>query len=179
MKFLISLLLLGWPLIFNGLVTHITDGDTFKANTENGEVIVRISSIDAPESSQPYGDSATIALTWLCLNDSVTIRNYGKDRYGRLIGEVVNSSGQNIGRYMVRHGYAWHYEAFSRDFFLETLEDSAQVGSLGLWSQAMPMQPWIYRHGGWQKTSQQIRAQSRFVDSILNANPDLGIPIYK
>ena len=92
-------------------VTLVYDGDTI-AVVENGRKIrVRLVGIDSPETSkgknkpaQPFNQKSKNYLSWLILNETIEIKSYGIDRYGRILG-VVYYEGDNINLEMVKEGY--------------------------------------------------------------------------
>jgi endonuclease YncB( thermonuclease family) len=49
---------------------------------------------------------------------------------------------------MVATGNAWHYAAYSNDQTLAALQSQAQSQRIGLWSQADPIPPWVFRQNG-------------------------------
>lgn len=96
-------------------VVRVTDGDTIKAVNNSSEIIVRLVGIDAPERSrkkdepgQPYSRKATNHLTSFVLNKTITLKEYGNDRYGRTLG-VVFVNGTNANLEMVKAGLAEVY----------------------------------------------------------------------
>jgi micrococcal nuclease len=96
-------------------VVRFTDGDIIKATVDGMQIIVRLAGIDAPEKSrkkrepgQPYSQKATKHLTSLVLNKTITIKEYGKDQYGRILG-VVFVNGTNSNLEMFRAGFAEVY----------------------------------------------------------------------
>lgn len=94
---------------------RVTDGDTIKVSRDGTTITVRLVGIDAPERSkrknepgQPFSRKSTKHLASLVLNKSVTVKSYGKDRYGRTLG-VVFSDGVNVNLEMVKVGLAEVY----------------------------------------------------------------------
>ena len=81
---------------------RIIDGDTI----HDGEWRIRLSGIDAPERSQPYGTTATQALARQLHRGRVTCQLQGKDKYDRHLGTCY-VQGRNMNEWMVRNGYAW------------------------------------------------------------------------
>ena len=75
------------------------------------------------------------------------------DRYGRTIGKVT-ADGVDCGLRQVELGMAWHYKAYAKDQSREDresyagAEERAKAERRGLWSDADPVPPWEYRHGG-------------------------------
>ena len=96
-------------------VIRVLDGDTIKVRTASVEMTIRLVAIDAPEVShkkrepgQPYSQQATKYLAGLVLNKTVDLKEYGHDRYGRILG-VVSFGGKNINLEMIEAGFAEVY----------------------------------------------------------------------
>ncbi len=71
-------------------VKRVIDGDTFELNQElQGTKRVRIANIDAPEKGQKGHQAAINKLKKLIENKEVTINPRAKDKYGRLVAEVI------------------------------------------------------------------------------------------
>lgn len=69
-----------------------------------------------------------------------------RPRYGRILGQVYAPDGMNINQFMVRAGAAWVYEQYNTDPVLPVLQNEARQQKRGLWSDADPVPPWIWRH---------------------------------
>lgn len=95
---------------FQGVVTHISDGDTFWVRPASGGEPrkVRFQGIDAPEICQPFGLQSRDALAARLLHQSVWIGTRARDSYGRVLGRVT-LGGEDVGAWMVLKGYAWSY----------------------------------------------------------------------
>lgn len=137
----------------HGKVTRVLDGDTIEVLQDGAPVRVRLMNIDAPEKSQPFGSFATGELKRLTGNAPVSVWYHDKDRYGRTLGIVTNSAGQQINHELVRLGAAWVYTQYNEDDMLAAIEQDARQHKRGLWQQAKPVAPWEYRkaargHGG-------------------------------
>ena len=63
-----------------------------------------------------------------------------------LLGQVYAPDGMNINQFMVRAGAAWVYEQYNTDPVLPVLQNEARQQKRGLWSDADPVPPWIWRH---------------------------------
>lgn len=135
-------------------VTRILDGDTLEVREDTGLIRVRLADIDAPEKRQPFGQRAKQKLIDLVSNAvAVEIRPTGTDRYGRTIAKVLVKKCQPqcqvhfINEEMVKDGLAWAYryhgKATSQD--MESLESSARIAKVGLWSMPGAVEPWRYR----------------------------------
>ncbi len=148
-------LLLALPLLaaagdFEGVVTHVTDGDTLWVRPASGGAPrqVRLQGIDAPEICQAYGARSRDALTGRVLNQRVTVASRWRDDYQRHIGQV-SLSGQDLGLWMVARGHAWSYRFRKDPGRYAKQEAQARSAGLGLWSAAEPLPPRDFRkrHG--------------------------------
>jgi endonuclease YncB( thermonuclease family) len=147
----ILLVLLVGPAVadeFKGRVVGVTDGDTIKVLHVNQAETVRLVGVDAPEKRQPYGDRARRFTADLAFDRTVTVVTSGRDRNGRLLGEVVLPDGRSLNQELVRAGYAWWFRKYSRDVTLARLEEEARQGRRGLWADETPQAPWEYRVTG-------------------------------
>lgn len=145
---LFVLLLIGAPSSsssFTGRVVGVVDGDTIKVMRAGQAVTVRLAEIDCPEKTQAFGQAAKTMTSSLTFSQDVTVTSQGTDRYGRLIGTVVRTDGLEVNRVLVAQGYAWWYQAYSHDAGLGLLQAQAQLAHLGLWHEASPTPPWLYR----------------------------------
>ena len=133
---------------FTGRVVSVTDGDTIKVLHANHSETVRLLGVDAPEKRQAYGDRARRFTADLVFDRTVTVRTSGRDRNGRLLGEVVLPDGRSLNQELVRAGYAWWFRMYSRDGRLARLEEEARQDRRGLWADAAPQAPWDYRVSG-------------------------------
>ena len=138
---------------WQGIVTHITDGDTFRvrpmgSNGKSDTLRIRIDGIDAPESCQLYGEQSTAALKKLILSKQVTVFSKRFDDYGRDVAKITLNN-MDVGSWMVKNGHAWsyHYRYSAGPYRLE--EEAAARAKLGLFADASAVEPTIFRreHG--------------------------------
>lgn len=127
-----------------GKVVFVDDGDTIIIVSESGKQRVRLSNIDAPESTQEYGSEAKDVLKRLVLNERVDVDYNESDKYGRIIGTVY-LDGNNVNYFMVYNGHAWAYRKYLTDVNYLAAEDHAKKRKLGLWKSDSPIQPELYR----------------------------------
>jgi endonuclease YncB( thermonuclease family) len=100
-----------------GTAIYISDGDTFHFLPEDKKKIkVRIADIDCPE----------------------------RLRYGRKIARVYYE-GKDLSEELLRKGFAWHYTKYSKDPFLNELEQQARENKYGLWADSSSIAPWEFR----------------------------------
>ncbi len=126
----------------------MTDGDTLTVLRAGHAATVRLQGVDAPEKRQAYGDRARRFVADLVFDQTVSVRTTGRDRNGRLLGEVVLPDGRSLNQELVRAGYAWWFRKYSRDVRLARLEDEARQDRRGLWADDAPQAPWEYRVNG-------------------------------
>ncbi|HCT7767162.1 TPA: thermonuclease family protein [Klebsiella pneumoniae] len=132
---------------FSGRIVRVIDGDTVQVLTGGEMVRVRLNGIDAPESSQPFGQKAKQNLINLAAQKDSRIESQDKDRYGRWLGTVV-INGVNINAEQVKVGMAWAYRYHGRasDENMLRLEQEARQHRIGLWSASNPVEPWKWRN---------------------------------
>lgn len=132
----------------HGKIVRVVDGDTAELLYGKLTVKLRLEHIDAPEKrgTQPFGNKAKQQLSDLCFGQHVCIVGDGEtDKYGRLIGVIINQSGVNVNKEMVRLGYAWHFKKYSDDVSYDKLEKQARLNRAGLWRDEHPVAPWDFR----------------------------------
>ncbi len=135
---------------FEGIVTHVTDGDTLWVRSAAGgaPMPIRLDGIDAPEICQAYGVQAREALAQRVLQRHVVVTSRASDTYYRKLGRV-HVEGDDVGGWMVSQGHAWSYR-FRRDRGpYGPQEAQARSAQLGLWSGAHRETPRNFRrrHG--------------------------------
>lgn len=131
-----------------GRIVAVKDGDTYELLTTNRTLIkVRLAHIDCPEKNQPYGKSTKHFAASICFGKTVTlISNNKQDRYQRYIGEIIVQQ-QSLNQLLVAKGYAWHFKKYSNDTLYHQLEEAARKKRIGLWADAHPIAPWLWRKG--------------------------------
>jgi micrococcal nuclease len=125
-------------------VSRVVDGDTIIVNKGTTKLTIRLVGIDAPETSkkkhepgQPYSQAATKHLAGLVLNKTVSVKEYGRDRYGRILGVVILNRA-DINLEMVKAGLAEVYRGtpaagFTNEPYLKAEEEARRAGK-GMWS---------------------------------------------
>lgn len=149
-----------------GKVVYVDDGDTVVLLASNNEQMkIRLSSIDAPESShtnkergrisQPYSQNSGDLLKTLVKGKSVLARCFEKDKYGRFVCELF-VDGKSVNDEMVKQGYAWANVAargrYLRNKDLVRYEAEARSKKLGLWAGRNPVAPWEWRDRCWKQS---------------------------
>lgn len=134
----------------NATVLRTVDGDTFVARLdgEDGEWKIRMLGIDTPETVDPrrsvacFGKEASKKLAELLTGTRVRLESDPqadeRDKYGRLLKNVILEDGTDVNAFMVREGFAHAYLSFplnpARKRELKGLEALAKAASAGLWS---------------------------------------------
>lgn len=155
------------PFDTSGKVVYVDDGDTVVLLVDgNKQMKIRLSSIDAPESShtnkqvgrigQPYSDNSGKYLATLVKGQNVEAHCFEPDVYGRDVCELF-IGGRSINKEMVAQGWAWANVAargrYLRDKSLPSLEATARAGRVGLWAGSNPVPPWEWRDKCWKQGS--------------------------
>jgi endonuclease YncB( thermonuclease family) len=136
-----------------GKVVSIADGDTITVlDSDNRQYRVRLKGIDAPESSQDYGQASRQNLSGMIFRKTVEVTYSKLDRYGRILG-VVRLDRLEVNLAQVAAGYAWFYREYQNEMTREeriayaAAEERAKRERKGLWQQPNPVKPSEYRHG--------------------------------
>jgi endonuclease YncB( thermonuclease family) len=136
--------------VWQGTVTHVTDGDTLWVRPlhEGAPRQIRLDGIDAPEICQQYGEQSRAALAARVQGQRVQVRGRHADQYGRLLARV-SMQGDDVGGWMVSLGHAWSYRYRNSPGPYASLESRSKAAGRGLFAQANPERPRDFRkrHG--------------------------------
>lgn len=131
---------------FTALVVSVKDGDTIEVLSNGRATKIRLRGIDCPEKRQAHGYRAKLALAVLTFGQAVTIHPHEKDKYGRLVADVMLADETNVNHILVKDGWCWWYRKYAPDdTVLEILETEARQTKRGLWNDPHPLPPWVYR----------------------------------
>ena len=130
--------------------THVVDGDTLWVRPARGgaPVEIRLLDLDAPEGCQAWGPQAYDALRSRVHRQDVRVQSRGTDDYGRQLARIA-WRGQDVGRWLVRNGYAWSATFHGRPGPYAAAQAQARRERKGLWHQPEPVEPRAFRqrHG--------------------------------
>ncbi len=155
---------------FISMVVSVTDGDTLSAVVNGVPEKIRLTGIDCPEDRQPFGSEATQMTKQLALEKAVRVTEVGRDKFHRLLGEVVLPDGRMLNQELVRAGVCWWYRKYAPgDTVLEGLEKYAREERKGLWTDPYPVPPWEWR------TKKMITCELGLTGSDANHCRDRGI----
>jgi len=133
-----------------GVVFVVIDGDTvlFKPDHyspgSRAFLKLRLADLDAPETDQPYGEAATRALSALVMNQRVEVDTVAIDAYGRSLARI-RAGTVEVNRELVRRGFAWTSTRGGNRHDISALQREAQRERIGLWQDAAPTPPWVWR----------------------------------
>ena len=130
-------------------VARVIDGDTLEVADQR----IRIHGIDAPETRQlcstgmdrtACGKQATQEMRDLIDGEPVRCEQRDIDRYGRIVAVCFNAEGLDLGKQMVRHGWALAYRQYGLDYVAD--EETASATREGMWETTF-FAPWDWRRG--------------------------------
>ncbi|WP_418319002.1 thermonuclease family protein [Piscinibacter sakaiensis] len=154
--FVSAVMLLAWWLpaaaqgIVVGQVSRVHDGDTLTIAQHDGELLVRLAAIDAPEAEQPFGSASRDSLVGCALGRTAVVEVLGSDRHGRTLG-IVFAADQDCGLNQLRKGMAWFYRQYAheqpsrRRIDYAAAERLARRQRTGLWADDAPLPPAAWR----------------------------------
>ena len=151
---------LAQTLIWQGVVTFVSDGDSVMVRPASGgaPVKIRLDGVDAPEICQAHGPASRQALQSRVMGRTVKVEGRRRDNYGRVLARIywneadgANADkkravsqlgdGDDVGQWMVRQGHAWSYR-FRRDAGPYAAEESqARAARRGLFAEAQAGKP--------------------------------------
>ncbi len=99
----------------SGMVSHVTDGDTF--HFSGLDPAIRVWGLDAPERKQAGGSEATRAMRSLISGATLECRVRDIDRYQRLVAQCFLPDGRDIAAEMIRMGVATEYCRYSGGYY--------------------------------------------------------------
>jgi micrococcal nuclease len=133
-----------------GIVTHVSDGDTISVRPLSGgpPQRIRIQGIDSPEICQRFGIQARDALAAHVMGKHVLIDAKARDDYHRTVARLLLAN-EDVGAWMVSRGYAWSYRFKRSPGPYREQEARARRERLGLWQSDRPQLPRDFRarHG--------------------------------
>lgn len=127
---------------FSASIISCHDGDTCKAEVKGRTVKIRLAGIDAPEIAQLEGVEAKKYLESKILKKTLQFDCKGKS-YDRIVC-FLSLDGLDINEEMVRNGFAFDYQKFSKGKY-RTLMETAQRKKIGIWK-TLQKSPFCTRH---------------------------------
>jgi endonuclease YncB( thermonuclease family) len=79
----------------------------------------------------------------------VTLEIHGKDKFKRILADVLLADETNVNDALVKDGWCWWYIKYApEDTVLEGLENEARQARKGLGVDPSPVPPWEWRKQG-------------------------------
>lgn len=147
-----------------GIVKTVADGDTLRMQIDRKLQKIRLYGIDAPEIGQEFGTEARDFVREQTSGRTVNVERIGSDSYGREVAIVRIPDGRSLNTELVRQGYAWWSRRHAPDNLeLADAEREARAQKRGLWRQAEPVPPWVWRA---TYANHPFRSHDQFGDSV-------------
>jgi len=130
-----------------GTLDAVMDGDLITIISRGKEVEIRLYGVDAPEQTQPYGQSAKNFTGALASGKEIHVEPMMKDRNGRTVA-IVYVDDINLNERIVSQGFGWVERQECRERFCADwlrLELHAKAAQKGLWVDENPTPPWEHR----------------------------------
>jgi endonuclease YncB( thermonuclease family) len=153
---LLFLFVLSSPLLLaeemHGIITRVIDGNTvILATPDYEDQTILLKGIDSPEQGQRFSNESRQLLEHLLLGKRVVVQIHGKDRHGNRLADI-HVNGVDPRRELVKQGLTW---TLDEDPELQAVRDEAKTHGKGLWKEADPTPPWIYRR---QQSMLQVKS---------------------
>jgi endonuclease YncB( thermonuclease family) len=107
-----------------GTVVAVADGDTITVlDAHHEQHKIRLSGIDAPEKSQPYGQRSKESMSAMVFGKEVDVLWHKHDRYQRIVGKVMVKPSDcptcpktlDAGLAQLTKGLAWWYRQYAKE----------------------------------------------------------------
>ncbi len=128
---------------FAGPVVSVLEGNTIEVLHNHRAERIRLNGIDCPENGQAYGKRAKQAASALVFGREVTLQTFGKDKYGRTIGDVLLPDGTNVNHELVKDSWWWYRKYAPRETVLEGLEKETREEKKGMCVHPAPIPAWV------------------------------------
>lgn len=139
-------------------VLAVHDGDSYKIRTLETEW-VRLVGVDCPEvisnhitANQEFGVAVGDSVRALLKGRAVTMRTFGKDKYGRTLAQIT-VNGRDLAEFLLAKGWAWYLspplDKATRKAY-QKARDYAKRNKLGLWANPKPVKPSEFRKAHWR-----------------------------
>lgn len=152
----------------SGKVVAIVNGDTIEL-ASSPRYRVRLAGIDAPERNQAFGLSATHNLAELALGKTARAECRKGEHDGLRICRVYVNE-KDLALAQIEAGLAWWFQHSVREQSTADAsryliaEARASRKSLGLWQEAKPVAPWVWR----KKESESAQEAAKLDEKQLN-----------
>ncbi len=131
-----------------GIVTKVSDGDTFTVLCANGQqMTIRLAGVDCPEKAQTFGSAARVFTAYEVVQKNVKIKRVSTTSTGIVTAWIYygNKFEKDLSRELLRAGLTWHDTETDNTVALQEMEDVARAKKIGLWGLPDPERPSKYR----------------------------------
>ncbi len=138
-----------------GRVIHVIDGDSLVLDVRGSHYRITLAGIDAPELNQPWGPAAASRLTQLLTGAFVVVEIRHDNSSGEISGAITFKR-RDVAHDLLHDGLAWSTIPLDTartatypdqaDHPYTAAEARARAAMRGLWSEAEPVPPWVWRH---------------------------------
>jgi endonuclease YncB( thermonuclease family) len=117
------------------VVTRVTDGDSFRAESQGGEIEVRLLGVNAPELDECHGQRARGALVGLIEGRTIGLAAAPElDQFDRVLARVVvDETYVNLQMVSEGHGLVMTDASNDRESLLQA-EEAARTSEAGMWA---------------------------------------------
>lgn len=131
---------------FTGKLVRVHSGDKVSVMNGRKAMVVRLYGVDCPENGQPFSKEARLFTSETAFNNDVKVEFKRRDKYGRVIGEIILPDGRNLNHELLIEGLAWWMEPiWPKDRAYQALESGAKSTGRNIWSEKQPVPPWEWR----------------------------------
>lgn len=118
-------------------IDRVSDGDSVRASSDQGDLEIRLIGINAPEADECFGEDAAQILEGLLDGETVTLHPWPAelDDFGRELGFLV-ADGRFVNLSLVEQGAVVARAQSDHDFVteFEDAEETASSAEVGLWA---------------------------------------------
>lgn len=148
---LLSLLLISfmvaapsYAVSYFGQVVAVSDADTIKVSSFGRIIKVRLNGVDSPDKYQTYSQEAIEFTENIALGKRVMVITNDEEMLDWTVADVILSDKTNLGRELIKAGFAWWNIHLFEDKTLQMLEMEARNKKLGLWQDKLALPPWEF-----------------------------------
>eukprot|EP00899_Mesostigma_viride_P008435 jgi/Mesvir1/17593/Mv08825-RA.1 len=133
---------------------RVVDGTNGEPDALTKRLVIRLRGVDCPMKTQKYGPEATSALKAAVSGRECRAAVYDVDRKGQYLADLFCGK-LFVQEMLLRTGLAWHFVKYDDTPALAQWQAEAKESKRGLWQDAAPLAPWLYR---WQQKQTQKKA---------------------
>jgi micrococcal nuclease len=131
--------------VFKASVRDVVDGDSVVVQDNGKTTVLRLDGVDAPELSQAFGNDARDFLRNLLIGKVVIVRRLSRLHPNGESLARVEVDDADVSAALISRGLAWHCGRYAENRELAVAEKVAKDGKQGLWRDATPTPPWVFR----------------------------------